>query len=183
MGPGRPVLVAPGATRLRDALGTSRARGSRAEATIYKTAAEARRSLGPRLVPVAAGNQLYELAEQVSCDWNRFEELVAIAHRCDQPGQRREALIEALALVDGVPAHASNRFIWLDDEGLSTRIEMAVLEVAQHLARAARLEGLSELAAWAIAKGRLLAPDSPELGEIERSLLTLLRRTERAPQD
>ena len=104
------------AARLRDALGTPRSPGSQAASTIWAVAGAARKVLGPDRLTSANGSQPYRLADDVSCDWLRFQELVNAAAAGDDEC-RREALVAALELVQGVPAAASNRFTWLDTEG------------------------------------------------------------------
>jgi hypothetical protein len=90
-------------------------------------ARRARRALGLDLLPTASGNLLYELSTEVACDWMRFRALVEIAKRSGIGRERaRPALIQALALVDGVPGVVSRRFIWLDTDGLLAEIANAV---------------------------------------------------------
>ena len=127
--------------------------------------APARRAIGPDLVPAASGNQLYLLSKEVSSDWTRFQALVGIARSAaSDPEHRREALVGALELVDGVPGLASRRFTWLDTEGVLSNIAFAVANAARELANLEAEGGSEELTRWAIAKARPLLPD---LGELE----------------
>jgi hypothetical protein len=160
------------AARLRDALGTPRSPGSQAASTIWAVAGAARKVLGPDRLTSANGSQPYRLADDVSCDWLRFQELVNTAAAGDD--ERREALVAALELVRGVPAAASNRFTWLDTEGTLAHVAREVAAAAKNLATLALDQDCStELAAWALEKGRLLDPDAEELSEVEARLRSL----------
>jgi hypothetical protein len=132
---------------------------------VWTAAGAARRAIGPDLVPAASGNQLYLLSDKVSCDWTRFQALVGISRSAaSDPERRREALVDALELVDGVPGLASRRFLWLDTEGVLSNIAFAVANAARELASLEAEGGSEELTRWAIAKARPLLPD---LGELE----------------
>jgi hypothetical protein len=158
-------------TRLRDALGTPRAKVSQSTKTVWNAASSARRALGTQLVPPASGNQLYVLGDVVSCDWNRLQALVATASSpASDHDRRRDALIAALDLVDGVPGFASKRYAWLDAEGLLTEISREVVATAHGLANFALEDGDETLARWAISKGRLLSPRDDELARDEARL-------------
>jgi len=156
--------------RLRDVLGTSRSRGSQAPKTVWTAASAARKALGPDRFPAAGGNQLYALGADVSCDWKRFEALVGVAEHADDPIVRKTTLTEALELVGGVPALASNRFTWLDTEGILTNIARVVVAAAQTLAAIALEEGEADLCSWAIRRGRVLAPEDSLLDDVEQRL-------------
>ncbi len=161
------------AARLRDALGTPRSPGSQAASTIWAVAGAARKVLGPDRLTSANGSQPYRLADDVSCDWLRFQELVNAAAAGDDEC-RREALVAALELVHGVPAAASNRFTWLDTEGTLAHVARDVAAAAKNLATLALDQDCStELAAWALEKGRLLDPGAEELSEVEARLRAL----------
>lgn len=163
-------------SRLRDALGTARSNRSRSVNTVWAAAGAARRCLGEDRVPPASGNQPYSLSPEVSCDWGRFEDLVQLARtNAADPDLAARALTQALALVEGVPAAASQRFSWLDTEHLLIDISTAVVEAACELAELelaslASTEQASERVTWAIKKGRLLEPRSTVLAELERRL-------------
>jgi hypothetical protein len=151
--------------RLKETLGTPRSQASRSGKSVWTAAGAARRALGPDLVPAASGNQLYLLSKEVSSDWTRFQALVGIARSAaSDPERRREALVGALELVDGVPGLASRRFTWLDTEGVLSNIAFAVANAARELANLEAEGGSEELTRWAIAKARPLLPD---LGELE----------------
>ena len=77
--------------------------------------------------------------------------------------RRREALVGALELVDGVPGLASPRFSWLDSEGILSNIALAVLGAARELVNLEAELGADELTRWAIGKARLLVPDAEAL--------------------
>ncbi len=150
--------------RLRAALGTPRSQASRSGKTVWTSAGAARRALGPDLVPAASANHLYLLSEQVTCDWIRFQTLVDLARSsASDPGRRRQALLAALELVDGVPGLASPRFSWLDTEGVLSNIALAVVGAARELAALEAELGAEEFTRWAIRKARLLVPDAEAL--------------------
>ena len=150
--------------RLRAALGTPRSQASRSGKTVWTSAGAARLALGPDLVPAASANHLYLLSEQVTCDWTRFQALVDLARSSvSDLGRRREALVGALELVDGVPGLASPRFSWLDSEGILSNIALAVVSAARELVNLEAELGADELTRWAIGKARLLVPDAEAL--------------------
>lgn len=120
--------------RLRDALGTVHQDASRAGSTVWAAAGGVRRCLGPALFPIATGNQHYVLSESVTCDWNRFRALVALGRTSTDRGLERRALGAAIALVEGIPAAASRRFAWLEEEGLLEVIRQEVADAAERLA-------------------------------------------------
>jgi hypothetical protein len=150
--------------RLRAALGTPRSQASRSGKTVWTSAGAARLALGTDLVPAASANHLYLLSEQVTCDWTRFQALVDLARSSvSDPGRRREALVAALELVDGVPGLASRRFSWLDSEGILSNIALAVLGAARELVNLEAELGANEFTRWAIQKAHLLVPDAEAL--------------------
>ena len=150
--------------RLRAALGTPRSQASRSGKTVWTSAGAARRALGPDLVPAASANHLYLLSEQVTCDWTRFQALVDLARSAvSDPERRREALVGALELVDGVPGLASPRFSWLDSEGVLSNIALAVVGAARELVSLEAELGTEEFTRWAIGKAHLLVPDADAL--------------------
>jgi len=150
--------------RLRAALGTPRSQASRSGKTVWTSAGAARRALGPDLVPAASANHLYLLSEQVTCDWTRFQALVDLARSSvSDPGRRREVLVGALELVDGVPGLASPRFSWLDTDGVLSNIALAVLSAARELVNLEAELGATEFTRWAIGKAHLLVPDAEAL--------------------
>lgn len=150
--------------RLRAALGTPRSQASRSGKTVWTSAGAARRALGPDLVPAASANHLYLLSEQVTCDWTRFQALVDLARSSvSDLGRRREALVVALELVDGVPGLASRRFSWLDSEGILSSIALGVLGAARELVNLEAELGADEFTRWALGKARLLVPDAEAL--------------------
>jgi len=166
-------------SRLKETLGTPRSQASRSGKSVWTAAGAARRAIGPDLVPAASGNQLYLLSNEVSCDWTRFQALIGIARSAaSDPEHRREALVGALELVDGVPGLASRRFTWLDSEGVLSNIAFAVANAARELANLEAEGGSEELTRWAIAKARPLLPD---LGELEHQEPKLAGTRLRAP--
>jgi hypothetical protein len=165
--------------RLKETLGTPRSQASRSGKSVWTAAGAARRAIGPDLVPAASGNQLYLLSKEVSCDWTRFQALVGVARSAaSDPERRREALVGALELVDGVPGLASRRFTWLDTEGVLSNIAFAIASAARELANLEAEGGSEELSRWAIAKARPLLPD---LGELEHQEPKLASTRLRAP--
>jgi hypothetical protein len=166
-------------SRLKETLGTPRSQASRSGKSVWTAAGAARRAIGPDLVPAASGNQLYLLSKEVSCDWTRFQALAGIARSAASDSERRrEALVGALELVDGVPGLASRRFLWLDTEGVLSNIAFAVANAARELANLEAEGGSEELTRWAIAKARPLLPD---LGELEHQEPKLAGTGLRAP--
>jgi hypothetical protein len=150
--------------RLRAALGTPRSQASRSGKTVWTSAGAARLALGTDLVPAASANHLYLLSEQVTCDWTRFQALVDLARSSvSDLGRRREALVAALELVDGVPGLASRRFSWLDNEGILSNIALAVASAARELVNLEAELGTEEFTRWAIRKAHLLVPDAEAL--------------------
>jgi hypothetical protein len=150
--------------RLRAALGTPRSQASRSGKTVWTSADAARRALGPDLVPAASANHLYLLSEQVTCHWTRFQSFVDLARSSvSDLLRRREALVGALELVDGVPGLASPRFSLLDSEGILSNIALAVLSAARELVNLAAELGANEFTRWAIRKANLLVPDADAL--------------------
>ncbi|MGD0742114.1 MAG: hypothetical protein ABSA31_02320 [Acidimicrobiales bacterium] len=165
-------------SRLKEMLGTPRSQASRSSKTVWTSAGAARRALGPDLVPAASGNQLYLLSKEVSSDWTRFQALVGTARSAaSDPERRRDALVGALELVDGVPGLASRRFTWLDSEGVLSNIAFAVANAARELANLEAESGSEELTRWAIAKARPLLPDLGELEHQESKLAGTRLRT------
>lgn len=161
--------------RLQDSLGTARSRQSRSTKTVWTAAGAARQALGEEMVPAASGNQVYLLSPAVTCDWTRFQALLALAHEGDDT-LRRRALREALALVDGVPGLASRRYGWLDLEGFLAEITHQVVAAALELARLELATITDHDAAddaalrQVLAKARLLSPTSEELAAVEAEL-------------
>jgi predicted RNase H-like HicB family nuclease len=156
--------------KLRDAIGTNRSRSSSSPKVVWNAVSEARRCLGPRLVPMSSGQQPYRLAEEVGCDWTRFQQLREVAKSSETEEQAIAALSEALELVEGIPAEDSNRFSWLDTEWLLQQISDAVLEASRRLCDLAMAKSNQELARFAIAKGRIFSPLAEDLTAIEREL-------------
>ncbi len=112
-------LFGVGLALLREEFRTPRSPGSQAASTIRAVAGVARTVLGPDRLTSANGNQPYTLADDISCDWARFQDLTAVADAAGEDGERhRGALVAALELVYGVSAAASNRFAWLDTAGI-----------------------------------------------------------------
>lgn len=161
--------------RLQDSLGTARSRQSRSTKTVWTAAGAARQALGEEMVPAASGNQVYLLSPAVTCDWTRFQALLALAHEGDDT-LRRRALREALAPVDGVPGLASRRYGWLDLEGFLAEITHQVVAAALELARLELATITDHDAAddaalrQVLAKARLLSPTSEELAAVEAEL-------------
>lgn len=111
-----------------------------------------------------SANHLYLLSERVTCDWTRFQALVDLARSSvSDLGRRREALVGALELVDGVPGLASPRFSWLDSEGILSNIALAVLSAARELVNLEAELGANEFTRWAIRKAHLPIPDADAL--------------------
>jgi|GEM_PF-1805409 hypothetical protein len=154
--------------RLRESLGTARARESKSDRMTWNSAASARRSLGTEYIPVARGHQIYRLSDSVTCDWTRFRALCEIAEENGaDPLTRRGALCAALSLVEGVPGLSSRRFSWLDVDGTLDQIAAAVLHATRELAHLGQASASPELVSWAIAKGRLFAPSDSELLDLK----------------
>jgi DNA-binding SARP family transcriptional activator len=159
--------------RLRDALGSYRQDDSRASQTIWHAATQARKVLGADRIPRAINREHYTLAEDVTCDWTRFEVMAKIARAAELVGDHDraiETLTEALGLVEGPPASETNHFSWLEREQLLYGIERAVVDAAHRLFDLALTERSFNRAHWAIEQGRLLSPDD---GELRRDAMRL----------
>jgi len=165
--------------RLRDAIGSLKMQSSRSRKTVWSAASAARRAIGSDLLPVAAGNELYKLSSGVTCDWLRFQALLEFAKR---PGANRDrcqqALSLALEMIDGIPAKASRRFLWLEDEGILGEITRAITIAAAMLALL-ELDGDSpERVRWALDKGLMVSPGDRQLLELEQRLGQRSAKTE-----
>ena len=155
-------------TRLRDSIGITKTQSSRSGKTVWAAASAARRAFGQELLPGASGNRFYQLDKAVTCDWLRFRALVGIAK---EPGANRErcqaALTQALELVDGIPATASRRFCWLDEEGILSEISRGVA-VASAMLALLELDGGSQATVrWALDKGLMFSPGDTQLLALE----------------
>jgi len=136
--------------------------------TVMNVVSRARALLGygrggrERILHSAMG---YSLADDVTCDLDRFEKMVAIANRQGQhdalAGYRR-----ALELVRGQPfggVISSQFFEWVASEQLDFTVQAKVVDVAQRLAELATEEDDFETVRWAVEKGLLLEPTREEL--------------------
>jgi DNA-binding SARP family transcriptional activator len=107
----------------------------------------------------------YRLADEVTCDLDRFERLVANARR--QSGTAAVgSLHQALELVRGEPfggALASQFFEWVASEHLDLTLSAKVVDVAQDLGEIALEANDLETVSWAVGKGLQLEPTREEL--------------------
>lgn len=152
--------------RLRDALGSYRQDDSRASQTIWHAATQARKTIGAERIPRAINREHYSLADDVTCDWTRFELMARIARAAELVGDHDraiETLTEALGLVEGPPASETNHFSWIEREQLLYAIERTVVDSAHRLFDLSLAERSFDRAAWALEQGRLLSPDDGEL--------------------
>ena len=134
--------------------------------TLANTATAVRRSLGvdergPRLHPVSSSG-LY-VTHGLTSDVERFHDLVGRA-RVATPADAAALTREALSLVRGEPLASQLRgFEWFLVEGHWSRLRRDGEWAALALGDWAVAEHDPELAYWALARGRLLDPDSDAL--------------------
>jgi len=103
-------------------------------------------------------NSTYRLANSVQSDWDEFRALAEQAATINGR-DRLELLHDALELVDGKPFDvAETAFAWVSAEGVVSRIEMAVADVASTLAAEAIEARETALAIFAARKGLLACP-------------------------
>ena len=117
---------------------------------------------GERLVYSLKG---YRLAEDVTSDWARFEELLRMARR-QSPSSAAVTLRTALELVRDEPfagAISSQFFEWVASEHLDFTISARVVDAAEDLAEIALTAGDCETVMWAVSKGLQLEPTREEL--------------------
>jgi DNA-binding SARP family transcriptional activator len=128
---------------------------------------ECRTALGANALPVAAGG-LYRFGPGVTSDAALFDAHVRAArHPAATPDAQREALHQALELVEGPvfqtrSSHASS-YAWVDLENLITTWELKIAEVALTLIDLAG-DDLDE-AVWAAERGLRAMPTHVELTE------------------
>ncbi len=163
--------------QLRDVLGNYQRDVSRAAKTVHNAVSKVRAALGPERFPHAVGGRPYGLDCSVSCDWLRFIEIAAIGRSLERAGRPREAieaLRQALELIsdDGPPCSDRSvigRYSFLDAEQFLVELETAVVHAAHQMALLAITHRPSPSsladAAWAIRKGRVVAPESEPLCE------------------
>ncbi|GAA1933701.1 bacterial transcriptional activator domain-containing protein [Streptantibioticus ferralitis] len=124
----------PWISRLRSWLGTA------ADGTAY-------------LPPIATtADARYRMAESVTCDWHRFQTLVADGSD--------HGLHQALQLVRGRPFAAipPRRYVWA--EPLMQEMIAAIVDAAAELAERNLADGNPRAAIWAATKGLSAAPES-----------------------
>ncbi|HEY5271975.1 MAG TPA: hypothetical protein VIJ34_01950 [Acidimicrobiales bacterium] len=152
--------------RLRDALGAYYRESSRTTATVRAAAGAVRQLIGSDRLPNASANQQYELSDDVTCDWVRFERALKLARGAHSIGEMAQAvslLTGALDLVGGLPSPDERRFDWMDVEGLSREMAARVVDAAHLLFTIARANESASLAKWALEKGRLASPENEVL--------------------
>lgn len=107
----------------------------------------------------------YRLADDVTCDWSRFQSLVRAARRAPAD-EAIPSFREALGLVRGEPlagAIASQFFEWVASEHLDFTIAAHVVDAAQDLGELALGIGDYNTVIWAVEKGLQLEPTREEL--------------------
>lgn len=136
--------------------------------TVMNVVSRARLLLGygaggkERLVHSSMG---YRLGEDVTCDFERFERLVARARLQSTP-RAIATLRQALELVRGQPfagAISSQFFEWVASEHLDFMMSGKLVDVAQELAELAFETGDSSTVLWAVDKGLQLEPTREEM--------------------
>jgi hypothetical protein len=122
--------------------------------------------IGSDRLPNASANQQYELSDDVTCDWVRFERALRLARGAHSIGEMAQAvslLTGALDLVGGLPSPDERRFDWMDVEGLAREMAARVVDAAHLLFTIARANESASLAKWALEKGRLASPENEVL--------------------
>jgi len=136
--------------------------------TVMNVVSRARTFLGyglggkERLVYSPVG---YQLSEDVTCDWGRFECWVTDARR-QPPAEAAVSLRRALELVRGEPfggALSSQFFEWVASEHLDMTLSAKVVDVAQDLGELALRAGDFGTVMWAVEKGLQLEPTREEM--------------------
>jgi DNA-binding SARP family transcriptional activator len=144
--------------------------------TIMNVLSRARNLLGygprgrDRLHHTAQG---YVLADDVSCDWARFSQLVNAASRQEQ-SEAMATLHRALELSRGEPfagSLSSQFFEWVSSEHLDLMISAQAVDAAQGLGQLALEVGDHAEAIWAVDKGLQLDPAREELFRIKMHAL------------
>ena len=132
------------------------------------------------------------LDERVTSDWERFEALLAGGVNSASPS----ALRQALRLVRGEPLGAS-AFQWHWAQTLRADMVSMIVDAASVLADRAIEHDDPDLALWAVARGRLAAPEDDQLrvraihafavaaraAELDREVLALNRSVRAAGRD
>lgn len=151
------------------------------ESTWRATLSRTRRALDrdgepPRIETLAplsgAGASRYQVSDQVGCDWNRFEQLLAGAKGATTAGDEAAWLQAALELVSGQPFGAvkARTYGWVFAQpDLLARMEARITDAAHHLAELAVEEGDLDTADWAAQQGQLAVPAQQALYEVRMS--------------
>lgn len=138
-----------------------------APTTLWTRASALRKAVGAEHVPSSSKTGGYK-AVGVGTDLARFE--AAVSRSKVSPDDAPRHLAEALSLVRGAPfAGASvGTFGWaLDAGGVATGVANEIYDAAVKLAHLAVENNDAALAAWAVAKGRLISRDDELLDELE----------------
>ena len=117
--------------------------------------------------------QGYVLADDVSCDWTRFNQLVKAAPRQER-GEAMATLHRALELARGEPfagSLSSQFFEWVSSEHLDLMISARAVDAAQMLGQLALDVGDYGEAIWAVDKGLQLDPAREELFRVKMHAL------------
>jgi hypothetical protein len=144
--------------------------------TLFNTVGAARRALGldatgNPLLPPASKSGHYRLSDGVGIDVVRSISLCGAADKADDEETAMALYRGALALVEGEPFSGTlSGYSWWRAEGYEARLTVVLVEAACRLSELAVGAGLSELARWALERGRMIDPYSELLS---RSALTL----------
>jgi hypothetical protein len=144
--------------------------------TLFNTVGAARRALGldasgNQLLPPASKSGHYRLSDGVGVDVVRSISLCAAADEADDDETAMALYRAALALIEGEPFSGTlSGYSWWRAEGYEARLTVVLVEAACRLSELAVGVGLSELARWALERGRMIDPYSELLS---RSALTL----------
>jgi DNA-binding SARP family transcriptional activator len=140
----------------------------RADETARAARAALGRGPGDRALLVRSHDGLL-LDPAVTCDLTRARRAFASA-RFIEPAAAEVLLSDALALVEGTPLSAVVAgYSWFGAEGYDELLAAEIVDAAHHLVALALAADRSDLATWAIARGRLAGPDSEILA---RDLMT-----------
>ncbi len=130
--------------------------------TVRNAMSMLRKCLGRELVP-EVGKIGYRLSEQVTSDWQVFQETVASATKGSS--EELNQLVAALAKVRGAPFEGvtAGSFAWAWSELWVARIETAVVDSARRAASLALASGDPDIARWAALQGLLAVPNDHQL--------------------
>lgn len=156
------------AERLRTRVLSSAGQDASAK-TLFNVVNQARRALGngPEggpLLPRCDATGLYHLSPAVAVDARLALDQASLGDRAPQDAQAMVHYRRSLAWVEGEPLCGVRRgYGWWTVEGHQPQIARALVGVACRLSALALGVGRSDLARWALTKGRAVEPESEAL--------------------